>query len=86
MSFHGYRGMALNTLRGKTDFLELAQFCEPEGPLAVQHYYEFLDSDQADRAGRLGLSVVRPDRNTASPNRDSPRSATRASMPTPAAR
>ncbi len=43
MSFHGYRGMALNTLRGKTDFLELAQFCEPEGPIAVQHYYEFLD-------------------------------------------
>jgi hypothetical protein len=43
MSFHGYRGMALNTIRGKTDFLELAQFCEPEGPLAVQHYYEFLD-------------------------------------------
>ena len=43
MSFHGYRGMALATLRGKTDFLELAQFCEPEGPLAVQHYYEFLD-------------------------------------------
>jgi hypothetical protein len=43
MSFHGYRGMALNTLRGKTDFLELAQFCEPEGPVAVQHYYEFLD-------------------------------------------
>ncbi len=43
MSFYGYRGMALNTLRGKTDFLELAQFCVPEGPLAVQHYYEFLD-------------------------------------------
>jgi hypothetical protein len=43
MSFHGYRGMALNTLRGKTDFLELAQFCVPEGPLAVEHYYEFLD-------------------------------------------
>ena len=43
MSFHGYRGMALNTLRGKTDFLELAQFCEPEGPVATQHYYEFLD-------------------------------------------
>ena len=43
MSFNGYRGMALNTLRGKTDFLELAQFCVPEGPLAVQHYYEFLD-------------------------------------------
>lgn len=43
MSFSGYRGMALNTLRGKTDFLELAQFCVPEGPLATQHYYEFLD-------------------------------------------
>ncbi|MCX6629740.1 MAG: CehA/McbA family metallohydrolase [Candidatus Solibacter sp.] len=43
MSFNGYRGMALNTLRGKTDFLELAQFCVPEGPLAVQHYYQFLD-------------------------------------------
>ena len=43
MSFHGYRGMALNTLRGKTDFLELAQFCVAEGPLALDHYYEFLD-------------------------------------------
>jgi hypothetical protein len=43
MSFHGYRGMVLNTLRGKTDFLELAQFCVPEGPLAVEHYYLFLN-------------------------------------------
>jgi hypothetical protein len=43
MSFHGYRGMALNTLRGKTDFLELVQFCVPEGPLVTGHYYEFLD-------------------------------------------
>jgi hypothetical protein len=43
VSFHGYRGMALNTLRGKTDFLELAQFCVPEGPLAVEYYYRFLD-------------------------------------------
>ena len=43
MSFHGYRGMALNTLRGKTDFLELAQFCVAEGPIAVEHYYHFLD-------------------------------------------
>lgn len=43
MSFHGYRGMALNTLQGKTDFLELAQFCVPEGPLAVEHYYRFLN-------------------------------------------
>jgi hypothetical protein len=43
MSFHGYRGMVLNTLRGKNDFLELAQFCVPEGPLALDHYYLFLD-------------------------------------------
>jgi hypothetical protein len=42
-SFHGYRGMVLNTLRGKTDFLELAQFCVPEGPLPVKYYYHFLD-------------------------------------------
>src|SRR5262249_1177238 len=43
MSFFGYRGMALNTLRGKTDFLELAQFCVPEGVLPIEHYYEFLN-------------------------------------------
>jgi hypothetical protein len=43
MSFHGYRGMVLSTLRGKNDFLEIAQFCVPEGPLALEHYYMFLD-------------------------------------------
>jgi hypothetical protein len=43
MSFHGYRGMTLNILRGKIDFLELAQFCVPEGPLPLEHYYRFLD-------------------------------------------
>ena len=43
MSFHGYRGMALNVLRGKVDFLELCQFCVPEGPLPLDHYYHFLD-------------------------------------------
>ena len=41
--FHAYRGMVLNTLRGKTDFLELAQFCAPEGPLPAKYYYHFLD-------------------------------------------
>lgn len=41
--FHGYRGMALNTIRGKTDFLELAQFCAPGGPIPTEHYYHFLD-------------------------------------------
>lgn len=43
ISFHGYRGMVLNTIRGKTDFLELAQFCVEEGPIATEHYYHFLD-------------------------------------------
>ena len=42
-SFHGYRGMVLNTLSGRTDFLELAQFCVPEGPLPLKYYYHFLD-------------------------------------------
>jgi hypothetical protein len=43
MSFHGYRGMTLDVLAGKIDFLELAQFCVPESPLALEHYYRFLD-------------------------------------------
>ena len=43
MSFHGYRGMVLNILLGKVDFHELVQFCVPEGPLSVDHYYHFLD-------------------------------------------
>jgi hypothetical protein len=43
VSFHAYRGMALNVLRGKVDFLEVMQFCVPQGPLVVDHYYHFLD-------------------------------------------
>ena len=43
MTFHGYRGMTLNVLRGKLDFLEVMQFCPQEGPLALKHYYHFLD-------------------------------------------
>ena len=43
MSFHGYRGLVLTALRGKTDFLELAQYCVPEGPLPTEHYYLLLD-------------------------------------------
>lgn len=42
-SFHGYRGMALDALGGKIDFLEVMQFCVQEGPLALDHYYRFLD-------------------------------------------
>jgi hypothetical protein len=43
MSFQGHRGLTLDALTGKIDFLELAQFCVPEGPLAVEHYYRLLD-------------------------------------------
>jgi hypothetical protein len=42
-TFHGDRGMTLTVLRGKVDFLELAQFCSPEGPIALDNYYRFLD-------------------------------------------
>lgn len=43
MSFHGYRGLTLNVLKNKVDFLELLQFCVRQGPLALDHYYHFLD-------------------------------------------
>ena len=43
VSFHGYRGMALDALGGKIDFLEVMQFCVQSGPLAVENYYRFLD-------------------------------------------
>jgi hypothetical protein len=43
MSFHGYRGMTLNVLRNKVDFLELLQFCVADGPLHSEHYYRFLN-------------------------------------------
>jgi hypothetical protein len=43
VSFHGYRGMALDALGGKIDFLEVMQFCVQEGPLALENYYRFLD-------------------------------------------
>jgi hypothetical protein len=41
--FHGYRGLTLDGLRGKVDVLELLQFCAPQGPLFVDHYYHLLD-------------------------------------------
>ncbi len=43
MTFHGYRGMTLDVLQRKIDFLELMQFCAPGGPLITTHYYHFLD-------------------------------------------
>lgn len=43
VTFHGYRGMALDVLRRKVDFLEVMQFCAEGGPLLLEHYYHFLD-------------------------------------------
>jgi hypothetical protein len=43
VTFHGYRGMTLDVLAGKVDFLELMQFCVRDGPLALEHFYRFLD-------------------------------------------
>jgi hypothetical protein len=42
-TFHGSRGMTLDVLQGKLDFLELMQFCAPGGPLVTANYYRFLD-------------------------------------------
>ncbi len=42
-TFHGSRGMTLDVLQGKLDFLELLQFCAPGGPLVTANYYRFLD-------------------------------------------
>lgn len=43
MSFNGFRGMTLDVLAGKVDFLELLQYCVEGGPLLTQNYYHFLD-------------------------------------------
>lgn len=42
-TFHGYRGLTLDGLRGKVDALELLQFCVDEHPLHTDHYYHLLD-------------------------------------------
>lgn len=42
-TFHGYRGLTLDGLRGKVDVLELLQFCASDKPLMVDHYYHLLD-------------------------------------------
>lgn len=42
--FHGYRGLTLDVLAGKVDFMEILQFCSNvEPPLHLEHYYHFLD-------------------------------------------
>jgi hypothetical protein len=43
MSFNGHRGMTMDVLQEKVDFLELLQFCVEGGPLLTDHYYFFLD-------------------------------------------
>jgi hypothetical protein len=39
VAFYGYRGLTLDVLRDKVDFLELLQF----GEMTLDHYYHFLD-------------------------------------------
>ncbi len=43
ISFNGSRGMTMDVLDDKVDFLELLQFCVDGGPLLTQNYYHFLD-------------------------------------------
>lgn len=43
MSFHGSRGMTIDVLDDKVDFLELIQFCVKGGPLLTLNYYHYLD-------------------------------------------
>ncbi len=42
-SFHGYRGLTLDGLRGKVDVLEILQYCVAPQPLRTDHYYHMLD-------------------------------------------
>ncbi len=42
-SFHGYRGLTLDGLRGKVDMLEILQYCVSPNPLRTQYYYHLLE-------------------------------------------
>lgn len=42
-TFHGYRGLTLDGLRGKVDMLEILQYCASAWPLRTEHYYRMLD-------------------------------------------
>ena len=42
-SFNGARGMTLDVLDDKVDFLELIQFCVEGAPLVTKNYYHYLD-------------------------------------------
>ncbi len=39
VGFHGYRGLTMDVLRNKVDFIEILQF----GQMQLEHYYHFLD-------------------------------------------
>lgn len=42
-TFHGYRGLTLDGLRGKVDVLEILQYCVSAQPLHTEHFYRMLD-------------------------------------------
>lgn len=42
-TFHGYRGLTLDGLRGKVDVLEILQYCVSAQPLRTEQYYRMLD-------------------------------------------
>lgn len=43
-TFHGYRGLTLDGLRGNVDMLEIIQYCaDDDEPLYIGHYYRLLD-------------------------------------------
>jgi hypothetical protein len=42
-TYHGYRGLILDGLRSKVDYLEILQYCVSEQPLMLKHYYHLLD-------------------------------------------
>lgn len=42
-AYHGYRGLVLDGLRNKVDYLEILQYCSPGSPLITAHYYHLLD-------------------------------------------
>ncbi len=42
-TYNGYRGLMLDALRKKVDYLEILQYCISGEPLMVKHYYHLLD-------------------------------------------
>ncbi|MFC5537260.1 CehA/McbA family metallohydrolase [Rhodocytophaga aerolata] len=42
-SFHGYRGLILDGLRKKLDYLEILQYCASSQPLMQENYYHLLN-------------------------------------------